>query len=191
MSEHRDLPEEQSVLDLRVADLLDAVAAREPAPGGGAVAALAVALAAGLVAMANRFSEADPGPAERLRALAAGLADADGAAYDRYLLAARSARTSGDAGSAAAARSALSDATDVPLAVVEVAAEVTVLAQDIAATGNPRLRGDAATAALLASAAAGAAATLVRENVGADDPRAGRAGATAARAHAAADAVSR
>ena len=60
-----------SLLDLRVADLLDAVAAREPAPGGGAVAALAAALAGGLVSMANRFSETGAERSEELRAAAA------------------------------------------------------------------------------------------------------------------------
>lgn len=177
-----------SLLDLRVADLLDALAAREPAPGGGAVAALAAALAAGLVSMANRFSEVGAERPEELRAAAAALADADAAAYDGYLRAARSARESGDR---AAVRAALATATDVPLAVLDVAVEVAGLAAAVAADGNQRLRGDATAAVLLASAAAEIATVLVRENVGADDPRAVLAAARAAEVRAVAETVGR
>jgi methenyltetrahydrofolate cyclohydrolase len=176
-----------SLLDLRVADLLDAVAAREPAPGGGAVAALAAALAAGLVSMVTRFSETGAERPEELRAAAAVLADADAAAYDGYLRAARSARVSGDR---AAARAALDAATDVPLAVLDVAAEVARLAVAVAADGNQRLRGDATAAVLVASAAAEIAAVLVRENVGAGDPRAALAVARAADVRALAESAS-
>jgi formiminotetrahydrofolate cyclodeaminase len=177
-----------SLLDLRVADLLDAVAAREPAPGGGAVAALAAALAAGLVSMANRFSGTGAERAEELRAAAAVLADADAAAYDGYLRAARSARVSGDQ---AAARAALAAATDVPLAVLDVAVEVAQLAATVAADGNQRLRGDATAAVLMASGAAEIAAVLVRENVGAGDSRAVLAAARAAEVRALAETVTR
>jgi formiminotetrahydrofolate cyclodeaminase len=175
-----------SLLDLRVADLLEAVAAREPAPGGGAVAALAAALAAGLVSMADRFSGTGTDRPEQLRAAAAALADADAAAYDGYLRAARAARGSGDR---AAVRAALDVATDVPLAVLDVAVEVAQLAAAVAADGNQRLRGDAAAAILMASGAAEIAAVLVRENVGAGDPRAVRSAARATEVRALAESV--
>ena len=176
-----------SLLDLRVADLLDAVAAREPAPGGGAVAALAAALAAGLVSMADRYSGTGTERAEELRAAAAVLADADAAAYDGYLRAARSARVSGDR---AAAEAALVAATDVPLAVLDVAVEVAQLAAAVAADGNQRLRGDATAAVLMASGAAEIAALLVRENVGAGDSQAVMAAARATEVRALAESVS-
>jgi formiminotetrahydrofolate cyclodeaminase len=176
-----------SLLDLRVAALLDAVAAREPAPGGGAVAALAAALAAGLVSMANRFSGTGAERTEELRAAAAVLADADAAAYNDYLGAARAARVSGDQ---AAARAALAAATDVPLAVLAVAAEVAQLGAAVAADGNQRLRGDATAAVLMASGAAEIAAVLVRENVGAGDSQAVLAAARAAEVRALAESVS-
>jgi formiminotetrahydrofolate cyclodeaminase len=175
-----------SLLDQRVADLLDAVAAREPAPGGGAVAALAAALAAGLVSMADRFSDTGAERPEQLRAAAAVLADADAAAYDGYLRAARSARASGDRD---AVRSALDTATDVPLAVLDIAAEVARLAIAVATDGNQRLRGDATAAVLMASAAAEIAAVLARENVGAGDPRTVLAAARAAEVRALAESV--
>ena len=53
--------------------------------------------------------------------------------------------------------------------VVETAAEVARLASRLAREGNPNLRGDAVTAALLAESGARAAAALVRLNL-ADAP---------------------
>jgi formiminotetrahydrofolate cyclodeaminase len=72
---------------------------------------------------------------------------------------------------------ALSAAADVPMQVVELAAEVTELAAGLAAEGNQALRGDAITAALLAQAGARGAAALVSINLAAmpDDARPGRA----------------
>ena len=60
---------------------------------------------------------------------------------------------------------ALSKATDVPLEVVETGAAVVALAARIAEQGNPRLLGDAVTAALLAEAGTRAAADLVMINL--------------------------
>src|SRR5690606_17762897 len=99
-----------SLLDLPVRELLDAAAARTPAPGGGGAAALTAALAAALTGMAARF--ADGAEAERaaeradeLRAALAPLADADAAAYGAYLAARRRPRHDpGRADAIAAAR---------------------------------------------------------------------------------------
>jgi formiminotetrahydrofolate cyclodeaminase len=60
---------------------------------------------------------------------------------------------------------ALSRAADVPLATAQAAADVGELAAELATNGNPNLRGDAATAALLAEAGARAAANLVEINL--------------------------
>ncbi len=182
---------------------LDQVASGEPAPGGCAAAAVTVALAAGLVAMAGRFSagrmdardDAEPGEvvdlvarAEELRARVAPLAQADADAYGRVLAAMRLPREPDPAARRLAVRSALSAAADVPLAVAEVAAETADLAAVLAEAGNPNLRGDAVTAGLLAEAGAWSAACLVEINVGAGDERAVRAGNLA---HAAAGAARR
>ncbi len=87
-------------------DFLDLLAARVPAPGGGGAAAVTGALAAGLVAMAARFSEAQlpaaadvAQQADRLRARAAGLADQDAAAYGAVLDAYKLPRDTGTAAS--------------------------------------------------------------------------------------------
>jgi methenyltetrahydrofolate cyclohydrolase len=152
-------------LDMAVGRFLDALSAATPDPGGGAVAALAVTLAAGLCVMTARLSgrhlpaaEEMTARARRLQDRAAPLAQADAEAY-RAVLAAL--RTPGQAGAPAA----LSAACTVPMEVAEIGAEVAAVAAAVAAGGNPNVRGDAITAALLAAAGARAAAALVRINL--------------------------
>lgn len=176
-------------------DFLEQVAARTPTPGGGGVAAVTTALAAGLVAMAARFSAAQlpaavglAEQADQLCGRAAGLADRDAAAYGAVLAAYRVPK--GDDGSERRERigAALHDATTTPLEIAEIAARVAELAADLAAQGNPNLRGDATVAAHLAEAAARSAAALVSINMTAGDLPAELAG-RAARAVAVAQAA--
>jgi methenyltetrahydrofolate cyclohydrolase len=152
-------------LDMAVGQFLDALSAATPDPGGGATAALAVTLAAGLCVMTARLSGRHLAAAEemaaragRLRDRAAPLAQADAEAY-RAVIAAL--RAPGRAGVPAA----LSAASTVPMEVAEIGAELAVVAAAVAAGGNPNVRGDAITAALLAAAGARAAAALVRINL--------------------------
>src|SRR5262249_62412179 len=72
---------------------------------------------------------------------------------------------------------ALCGAAAVPLEIVELAVPVARIAARLAAAGNPSLRGDAITGALLAEAGARAAAVLVSVNlaVAPDDDRPARA----------------
>ena len=159
---------------------LDRIASAEPAPAGGSVAAVAVAMAAGLVAMAARLAHEWPKAnevverAEVLRSQMATLALAD---EDAYAKVTEALRLPPDSPSRAAElEAALSGAADVPLAVAEAAAEVAVLAALVAQEGNDRLRGDALVAAELAEAGARGAAELVAINLaGRDDPRVRRA----------------
>src|SRR5437868_15341563 len=77
-----------------VADLLDQLAARTPAPGGGAAAALTCAMAAALVEMATSFASAQGlesvhERACRIREEVSDLAYADGRAYGVVLEALR------------------------------------------------------------------------------------------------------
>ena len=65
----------------------------------------------------------------------------------------------------AAIGEALSRAADVPLAIAEAALDVASLACELAERGNPNLRGDAATAVLLAEAAVRDLANLVEINL--------------------------
>jgi formiminotetrahydrofolate cyclodeaminase len=156
---------DQSLLDLTVRDLLGSVAARTPAPGGGGVAALVTALAAGLAGMAARFGDGTGAErADTLRAAVAPLADADAAAYRSYLAATRLPRD--DPGRAGAVAAARQEAIAVPARIAELAGEVAELAADLARTGNPNLHGDATAAVNLAAAAATTAAALIAANVG-------------------------
>jgi formiminotetrahydrofolate cyclodeaminase len=170
-------------LDMTVGRFLDALSATTPDPSGGGVAALAVALAAGLCVMtaglsARQLPEAPrlAEQARRLRDRAAPLAQADAEAYRAVLTAlalrARDPAAPGEPQMAAA----LSQACVVPMEVAEIGAELAAVAAAIAAGGNPNVRGDAVTAALLAAAGSRAAAALVRINLASaeDDDRPAR-----------------
>jgi formiminotetrahydrofolate cyclodeaminase len=156
-----------TLLDLTVRELLDAVADRTPAPGGGGVAALVTAMAAGLAGMAARFGDgtgADAADALRVRAMP--LADADAAAYRAFLDATRLPRE--DPSRAGAVEAARRDAIAVPAEIAEIAGAVAELAAGLARTGNRNLHGDAAAAVHLAAAAAGTTVELLAANVAGD-----------------------
>jgi len=167
--------------ELSLQGLLDAVAARTTAPGGGAVAGVVASLAGALGGMCARFSGGDQaglaGRADELRARAASLSQSDPAVYADYVRARRSGRDDDIA-------AALDEAIRIPLEMAEVAAELAGLALDLAGSGNPNLRGDATVAVLMGAAAARAGAVLVCANLaGTDsDPRLARAAAVAASA---------
>ena len=145
-------------------ELLEALAERTPAPGGGTAAACAGALAAGLVEMAARFSnQGDPGRASELRGQLLELAEVELTAYEPLLEALRLPRDDPErAGRIAAARS---HAARSPLEIARASAEVAALASELVRDGNRNLEGDANTARLLASAACRAAARLVELNL--------------------------
>jgi formiminotetrahydrofolate cyclodeaminase len=179
-------------MDQPVGQFLDQLAARIAAPSGGGGAALTAAIAAGLVAMAARFSDAQlpaaVGLADRadlLRRRAAALADEDASAYQAVLDAYALPAAIGERRQRI--REALQGAAAIPLEIAEIAAQVADMARLAEAEGNPNLRGDATVAALLADAAARCAACLVDINVdqGALDPDLSRRAAlSAAAAHA-------
>jgi len=152
-------------------ELLDTIAAETPAPGGGSVAAFVTEMAASLAAMAARFAHDWDGAAgavaqaETLRHRAAPLADEDAVAYENVLTAMRMPRELEPEVRDMLIGETLSRAADVPLQIAECAASVSELAAEIAVRGNPNLRGDAAAAAILASAAARVAANLVEINL--------------------------
>jgi methenyltetrahydrofolate cyclohydrolase len=156
-------------LDLPLGEFLDLVASGNPAPGGGSVAAVAVALAAGLSGMTARLSagqlpDAD-GLAERAdaaRLRVAPLARIDAESYERVL---DTYRESDSETRRERVSDALSGATDVPLAVAEVGHEVAGIAVRLIEEGNPNLEGDAMTAVLLAEAGVRAAAALAEINL--------------------------
>jgi formiminotetrahydrofolate cyclodeaminase len=160
------------LLDCSVAELLDRLAAKQPAPGGGGAAAITAAMAAGLLGMAARFSTAQlidaPGRAahaDRVRNQVATLAERDAEAYGAVLTAFALPCEPGSEVRSRQIRRALQRAAQVPTEIAELASSLAVEAVELAQRGNPNLRGDAFTAAALAAAAARSAAELVRINV--------------------------
>ncbi|HEX4660646.1 MAG TPA: cyclodeaminase/cyclohydrolase family protein [Streptosporangiaceae bacterium] len=172
--------------DLPLSRFLELLAGPDPAPSGGGAAALAVSMGAGLCAMAARLSarqlpaderEHLTNNSERMAVTAASLVQADADSY-RGVIEAR--RQPADADGEAQRRliaAALSDAAAVPMQVIELAVPVARIAARMAEAGNPNLRGDAITGALLAEAGARAAAVLVGINLAAvpEDDRPARA----------------
>ncbi len=160
-------------LDMPVSEFLAALADGTAVPAGGSAAAVCVALGGCLTAMAARLSARQLGAevASELAAEAHGLATAAArqvqadAESVRQLLA---GRPGGD----------MSAAADVPLQVMELAAQIAHRAARLAADGNPNLRGDAVTAVLLADAGARAASVLVEIDLASvpDDRRGALAG---------------
>lgn len=156
-----------------VDELLEDIASETPAPGGGAVAGIVVAMAAGLVAMAARFSEkhwADAADvaerADALRRRCAPLAPADAQAYEEVLTAFRLPKDLEAEVRNAAIGHALARAAEIPLEIAKEASEVAVLGSLVALRGNPNLRGDAVAGAVFAEAGARVAANLVEINLG-------------------------
>ncbi len=150
-----------SFLDQPVRGFLDRLAARTPTPGGGGAAAATGTMAAGLVAMAARFSARQlpeagdlADEADRLRYMASQLVDMDARAYTRVLATRGPER-----------KEALLGAAMIPLEIAALGARVAQLAVRVAEAGNPNLRGDAVTGAVLAAASARSAARLVDINV--------------------------
>ena len=155
--------------DIRLGDWLDAVADRSATPGGGAVAAVALAAAAALGAMVARFSVGVIGDADSL----ASQADAvrrhalELEAADEAVVSALYPGAAGGAGArqGRAAQEAARRAAEVPLEIVQAAAALTPVLRRLRGDGNQRLAGDAQVALELAEASARAAAALVRIDV--------------------------
>lgn len=168
------------LLNLRLREFLDEMAAEGRTPGGGSAAALVTAIAAGLLAKVAR-SSGDSWPdaagvaaqAECLRDRATPLAEAAAEQYEAALRARE--ETGGEPGERRdfALGQAYAKAAEPPLQIVRAASDVAQLAIAVAENGEPALRADAVVAALFAAAAAKAAAELVAVNLtaSASDPR--------------------
>lgn len=162
-----------------LAQYLSDLAAKIPAPGGGAVAALHAAQGAALVAMVARYTtrakDAENRPvvdriieaadAARTRALA--LADADAAAFTAVGAAYKLPKDSPEdlAARKAAIEAALIEAARVPAAVVDEADEVLSLAAELFPIGNPNVVTDIGAAAGACRAAAATSQLNIEINV--------------------------
>lgn len=169
-----------SLAELTVRDLTERLASRAPVPGGGSASALAGALGAALVEMVceltvgkPEYEDVDPvarqigAAAGELRGSMLAAAEEDAAAYLDVVTARRLPRETDEERAArkAAIGEASLAATEVPLRVVRLAADVLDLAASIASIGNRNAVSDAGAAALLAAAAARGAALNVRINL--------------------------
>lgn len=159
------------LLDVPLRHFLDRLAAEEPAPAGGSVAALAVAMAAALTAKVAKTSpdwpqaKAAAAQAERLRRRTAALAQSDSDAYEEALAALHLPDQLEPEVRNMALGQVLARAAEIPLVIAEAGADVACLAAEVADRGTPERRGDAVAAALIAEAAARAAANLVTINL--------------------------
>lgn len=162
--------------ELTVSEFLTRLASDAPAPGGGAVAALAGAQAACLVAMVARITmarrpdeAAGLGPtlarAEDLSREMVALVDRDTEAFLEVMSAYRLPKD--DPGRPGAIRAALRRAAEVPLEVARRSVEGMGLARLTVERGIPSARTDAAVAALMARAALEGAALNVLVNLAA------------------------
>jgi methenyltetrahydrofolate cyclohydrolase len=169
--------------DDTIAAFLDQLAARVPAPGGGATAALHAAQAAALLAMVARYSDGrryDAGlmnrvvtEADALREDALALAEADAKAFGTVAGAYRLPRATEQETSArsAAISSALAGAARPPADVVRAAFLLVRLAEDLLPAGNRNVITDVAAAAEAARAAAVTARLIIEINLkGITDP---------------------
>jgi len=148
--------------DDTIAGFLEQLAARVPAPGGGATAALHAAQAAALLAMVARYSDGaryDAGlmgrvvaEADELRAAAVELAAADAAAFGAVGAAYQLPRS--DAGRPEAIASALAGAARPPADVVRLALRLIPLAEELLTGGNRSVITDVGAAAEATRAAA-------------------------------------
>ncbi|WP_280311789.1 cyclodeaminase/cyclohydrolase family protein [Nocardia abscessus] len=154
--------------EVTLAQYLSDLAAKLPAPGGGAVAALHAAQAAALVAMVARYTtrakDAENRPvvdriieaADEARGRALALADADAAAFTAVGAAYKLPKETPEdlAARTAAINAALIEAARVPAAVIDEADEVLSLAAELFPIGNPNVVTDIGAAAAACRAAA-------------------------------------
>lgn len=165
---------DQSFAEMRFADFLGAVAAKSPAPGGGAVASSCGALAAALAQMVVNYSlgkknlEAHQpalkeavGKLERARALLLELAREDAAAYS--LLNELQKLPESDPRRSGLAEAQLL-AVRVPQSVAAAGVDLLVEFESLAGRTNRFLRSDLGIAAVLAEATVRSAVWNVRIN---------------------------
>lgn len=159
---------------------VEQLASSAPIPGGGSAAAVAAALAGGLVAMVAGLSQDRPAYAQFAvthahagdagRALAAqllALADEDAAAYGAFAAAMKLPRASDEERGArtAAIRAAAVTAAEVPLRTLEACRDVVTASEALAGRSNRNAASDLAVASRLAEAAAHGAAENVLVNL--------------------------
>lgn len=163
------------ISDEKIGAYLDHLAARGPAPGGCASAALQTAQAAALLGMVARYStgggdsehrqamERVIGETDHLRGLALRLADADADAFAALAGAYRMPRSTEaeQASRNAALAAALASAAWPAIQLINLASIIVHLAEALAAVGNPNVIGEIAAAAEAARSAVATARVTI------------------------------
>ena len=170
----------EHILDQPVRQFLDELASSAPTPGGGAVAALSGAMAAGLITMVcdltigkQQYAEFEAqaqslrARSEALRAELQQLAQADVEVFNNLSAAYKLPRTTeADAASRRAAiQKVMRQAAEVPLRVARAAVALLPLCAPLARDGNRRAVSDIGVAALLVQAAVPGALLNVEINL--------------------------
>jgi methenyltetrahydrofolate cyclohydrolase len=178
------------VTDQTIASYLEALAAREPTPGGGTAAALHAAQSAALLGMVARYSQ---GPkfessadkveqilaeADQLRGDALSLAAADAAAFGAVADAYKLPRASDDerAARSHAIAGALATAAEPPATTIAIGVRLVWLCQQLQPLGNRTVITDVAAAADAAAAAISTGRVNVEVNLTGIRDDAARAG---------------
>lgn len=167
---------DEAAADITPTPFIEAVASQEPAPGGGAVAALAGALAAALAQMVagltlGRKKYADVqvqaqsvlAEAEKLRLELTQAVAEDAAAFEQVMVAIRNKGVSPEERQAAIEQATIG-AAEVPLRVARLSVQAARLAKEMAALGNINAASDAAAGGIMARAAAHIASLNVKTN---------------------------
>ena len=167
-------------IDKPLKTYLDELASSQPTPGGGSTSALTGAMAAALASMVVRLTLGKAGyeqvqqeletillHTERLRQRFEQLMTADIEAYGRLSACFKLARETEEqkAARTQAIQEALGAAAQVPLEMVECAAELGQCCVRIAEIGNKTVLSDIATGMMLATGAGNGAAWMVRVNL--------------------------
>ena len=167
-------------IDQPIRHFLDKLASKSPEPGGGSVAALTVALGAGLVSMVGsltlgkeKYKDVQPRieqllkESEKLRTEMQDLIQKDTEAYGALSSVYKMPKNTDEEKTARTAKmqEALKIACQVPFEIGLKSLEVAKLAERAAEIGNVGAVSDAGVAVLLAEAAAQSAALNVKINV--------------------------
>jgi glutamate formiminotransferase/formiminotetrahydrofolate cyclodeaminase len=171
-----------SLVDMTLRGFADELSMDSPAPGGGSVAALCGALAAGLAAMVSNLTVGKKGyeavhddmadtavKAQALKDFLLDAVDRDTKAFNKVMEAFRLPKTTPEQAEdkERAVEAANKEATQVPLEVLEKAVEAARLAKTAAAKGNKNSLSDAGVGGLAAQTAGEGAYYNVLINLGA------------------------
>lgn len=158
----------------QISAYLESVASAEPAPGGGSVAGVVMALGTALGEMVANLTEDAPleltEALERLAALRASAVAsgaADELAYPAYLEASRMPKSSDEekARRKAMMQGAMEEAAAIPMQLAETGVEILEALQAVTIHGNKRVMSDAEVAIILVRAAIESSLVNVRINI--------------------------